>query len=191
MSISKCSVCGHSPIGKIKCPGCGSRRRHRRQWSFFEAWAMKERPQWISGKEKPHVLHVGQERGINSRLNEIADTCLTFGKSTHPRPGVVGDIVCTGFPDNYFHIVWASHVLEHVDDVESAIFEIFRILRHGGCAVLDVPMSFDVKTTRRVPTSNNTHFWIPGHDWFLIYKHAGFIVHNKGATAICLKPGRK
>ena len=43
------------------------------------------------------------------------------------------------FPDNYFHAVILSEILEHIEDDERAMKEIFRVLKPGGIAVMTVP----------------------------------------------------
>ncbi|MQL52258.1 methyltransferase domain-containing protein [Desulfofundulus thermobenzoicus] len=54
------------------------------------------------------------------------------------RPGPVVDVVHDlnvypwPFADNEFDLVYASHVLEHLDDVVRAVEEIHRITKPGG-----------------------------------------------------------
>lgn len=43
------------------------------------------------------------------------------------------------FPDSYFHAVILSEVLEHLDDEETALAELFRVLKPGGVLVITVP----------------------------------------------------
>ena len=44
-------------------------------------------------------------------------------------------------PNNYFDVIYCSHVLEHVDDDRKAINELYRILKHGGWAAIMVPIT--------------------------------------------------
>jgi len=50
------------------------------------------------------------------------------------------DIQNIPYPDNSFDLVFASHVLEYVENDKQAIKEIKRVLRPGGLAFLPVPM---------------------------------------------------
>lgn len=50
-------------------------------------------------------------------------------------------------PNGSYSLVICSHVLEHVDDPDKALSEIFRIIKSGGAAILMVPLFFDVETT--------------------------------------------
>ena len=60
------------------------------------------------------------------------------------------DITDIRFPDESFDVIYASHVLEHVDDDRRAIRELHRVLRTGGWAVLPVPIHG--KETREDPS---------------------------------------
>lgn len=44
------------------------------------------------------------------------------------------------FNDNFFDIVLCSHVLEHVDDIDSAIGEIKRVARKSGIVIINSPI---------------------------------------------------
>ena len=50
------------------------------------------------------------------------------------------DIQKIPYPDHSFDLVFASHVLEYVEEDRQAIAEIKRVLRPGGLAMLPVPM---------------------------------------------------
>ena len=43
--------------------------------------------------------------------------------------------------ENYFDLVICYHVLEHVPDDKKAMSELFRVLKKGGTALLQVPFS--------------------------------------------------
>lgn len=45
----------------------------------------------------------------------------------------------TGFPSNFFDVIVASDVLEHINNEEQAISEWFRVLKKGGKLILSVP----------------------------------------------------
>lgn len=50
------------------------------------------------------------------------------------------DITCIRHRDASFDVIYCSHVLEHVSDDRRAIRELFRVLRSGGWAILNVPV---------------------------------------------------
>ena len=45
------------------------------------------------------------------------------------------------FEDNFFDVVICSHVLEHIVYDRKAMSELFRVLKSGGEAILQVPIS--------------------------------------------------
>lgn len=70
-------------------------------------------------------------------------------------PGV--DVVCDlarGLPfrDSSAGVVFAYHVLEHLDDFVAAVEEIWRVLRPGGLAHIKAPHAASTYTTWKDPT---------------------------------------
>jgi SAM-dependent methyltransferase len=53
---------------------------------------------------------------------------------------VVGDATALPFPDRCFAAVVAFDVLEHVDELERAVSEIYRVLRPGGRLLVHMPV---------------------------------------------------
>jgi len=52
---------------------------------------------------------------------------------------VRADLLALPFPDDYFDVVMASEVLEHIPDDEHAMAEIARVVRPGGRVAVTVP----------------------------------------------------
>ena len=50
------------------------------------------------------------------------------------------DITDIKFENNFFDFIICNHVLEHVKDDKKAMRELFRVLKSGGEAILQVPM---------------------------------------------------
>ena len=46
------------------------------------------------------------------------------------------------FEDQSFDLIICNHVLEHIDDDIKALNEIYRVLKSGGVAILQVPINF-------------------------------------------------
>jgi SAM-dependent methyltransferase len=81
-----------------------------------------------------------------------------------------------GFKSGFFDFVYASHVLEHIENVDQAIREIYRVLNSRGRALLDVPV-YGSNTVKLVERDHDGHLWHPGtDDWFKRYEKAGFDV---------------
>lgn len=80
------------------------------------------------------------------------------------------DIRGLPFPDDVYDLVYASHVLEHVDDDERAILEIKRVLRAGGVAILPVPVISEHTIEYDEPNPYESyHVRAPGRDYFEKY----------------------
>ncbi len=51
----------------------------------------------------------------------------------------VGDVLNSGFENDFFDVVVASDVIEHIDEDEKLIFEVWRILKKGGIFIVFAP----------------------------------------------------
>ena len=67
-----------------------------------------------------------------------------------PNVMVKMDITDIQYPENYFDVIFCSHVLEHVMDDKKALREFLRVLKPTGWAVLQVPIM--AKKTIEDPT---------------------------------------
>ena len=56
--------------------------------------------------------------------------------------------------NNQYDIIICSHILEHVPSPESALSELYRIIKPGGFAIIMVPLFWDVKETVEIPSYN-------------------------------------
>lgn len=95
------------------------------------------------------ILDVGCNTGF--LLESIRDTnssCQCWGVDIDPAVMNVqiqncrfktADIRKLPFDDNYFDIVFALDILEHVQDIQDAIQEIKRVLKPGGVLILSGP----------------------------------------------------
>jgi ubiquinone/menaquinone biosynthesis C-methylase UbiE len=91
--------------------------------------------------------------------------------------------------DNRFDVVFCNHVLEHVDDAMQCMKEIFRVMKPGAWAILQVPQDFNREETYEdksitSPEEREKHFWQKDHvrlfgkDYPEWLKKAGFDVQE-------------
>ncbi len=73
-------------------------------------------------------------------------TILTFDLKS-PLADIKGDIKSMNFENKSFDLIICNHVLEHIDDDIKALNEIFRVLKSGGVAILQVPINFNRNET--------------------------------------------
>lgn len=140
-----CPICQNQvitflPAGKplrplARCPVCNSLERHRLDWIFF-----REKTDLFDQNSKK-MLHVAPEPFFASRLKHIANLDYVTGDLNDPRAMVTMNITNIDFPDNYFDIIYCSHVLEHITNDHKAIQELFRVCKPGGWALLQVPIT--------------------------------------------------
>ena len=77
------------------------------------------------------------------------------------------DLTNLSFPDGSFDLVYASHVLEHINDDQSALREIRRVLSPGGVAILPVPIVAHSTVEYGAPNPFEVyHVRAPGLDYF-------------------------
>lgn len=107
-----------------------------------------------------------------------------------PLADVRMDIQDIPYDEGSFDVVICNHVLEHVDDDIVAMREIFRVLKPGGWAILQVPVDWNRDYTYEdasivTPKEREKHFGqydhvrFHGTDYPNRLRSAGFIVDNE------------
>jgi SAM-dependent methyltransferase len=123
-----------SDVVNFFCPVCECFDRERHLFLYFNALNLW--PTVTSGD----VLHIAPEKKLAELLknnkNYIKGDLLPSDDSI-----IHLDLTNTKFPEKQFDVVIANHVLEHITEDRAALREIFRILKPGGIAVLQVPFS--------------------------------------------------
>lgn len=139
----ECPVCGHTyrkllPYGRIKsrenalCPNCLSLERHRLLWLYIN-----QKTNLFTGKNK--MLHIAPEICFMDRFESIEGLEYITGDIESPLAKVKMDIHKIPFEDNTFDVSMCNHVMEHVTDDIAAMKEIYRVLKPGGWAIIQVP----------------------------------------------------
>jgi SAM-dependent methyltransferase len=148
--LRELEVVGGEHFENDMCPVCFASSRARLVHSYLVAESR------IRGQQGPtRVLHVAPERGIAEWLMQLqavdyiaAD--LAPEQYEYP-PSMKVDVTRIQFPDAQFDLVVCNHVLEHVPDDGVAMREIYRVLKPGGSAILQVPISAKLTTTLEDP----------------------------------------
>jgi len=154
----ECPVCNHSfrkflPYGYTKatsrknalCPRCLSLERHRLMYLY-----LKEKTDFFTRDLK--VLHIAPEQCFYKRFRALENLDYITGDLESPIADVHFDVQAIPFSDETYDVVICNHVLEHVDDDTKAMSEIYRILKPGGFAILQVPQDTDAEKTYEDPT---------------------------------------
>ena len=182
--------CGFGLIEKrTKCPSCQSNTRHR----CFHAYFKKVLPR----DKRLKLLHFAPEKCLTEFFRTYANIEYL---SVDIRKGFAmreEDITALTFGDSAFDVILCSHVLEHVEDDQKALMEMYRVLKPGGLAIIDVPIDISRRDTyedRNIvsPEARTKAFW--GRDHLRLYgkdfpdrlRRAGFKVI---VDSSCLSPG--
>ena len=161
-----------------QCPGCGSLMRHR----AIALWLRDHNEVAVPGAD---VLIVAPG-ALVCWLERVPSVRVTTVDLESPRADVLADVTALPFEDESFDLINCLHVLEHVPDDRRAIRELFRVLRPGRFAVLQVPpdpveatvedTSVMSPTERERRFDQYDHVRLCGPDYGARMAEAGFVV---------------
>jgi SAM-dependent methyltransferase len=182
-AFKKYKVAGGGYKLNVQCPNCYSVDRSRLLYLFF-----KMRTEVY--KKPTRILHISPNKEIAGVLT--GPTIEQVVGSIEPEQysefnPVYLDVQDIKFPDNSFDVVICCHVIEHVDDDDKAMREIYRVLKPGGFAVLQVPLALNLEKTiedrtlktdkeRKIKFGQVDHVRLYGLDYFTKLEKAGFRV---------------
>jgi len=147
-----------------QCPRCGSLERHR-----LQALVLAELSKFYDFSRLA-MLHVAPEPFFRKRFQK------TFRRYTSSDLNMAGvdlraDLRHLPVGNAHYDLVFASHVLEHINEDHEALAEIRRVLRPGGLAILPVPLV--APRTIEYPGPNDHeegHVRAPGPDYYDRYR---------------------
>ena len=186
-----CNCCGgnfrrfrawtyHDGHRALMCPRCGSLGRLRVDWLYLsEHTDLLERPQ--------RLLHVAPEIALQIPLRRIPGLEYLSADYDSKLAMERMDITAIAHPDSSFDAIICNHVLQHVEEDEKAMRELFRVLAPGGWALIQSPVDPSRAQTRETadresqsgPTlasSDDVHLRTYGRDYVERLKRAGFAV---------------
>jgi len=174
------------------CPRCQALERHRLLWLY-----LKERTNIMT--DRLRVLHVAPEHTLQRNLRRLRNLDYLSADMESPTAMIRMDITNIEFEKETFDVVLCCHVLEHVLDDRRAIRELYRVLRPGGWAILQVPIDEKRPVTyedssvvtpqdRRVVFGQTDHVRICGRDYVDRFRASGFMV-TEARYAFELKKG--
>jgi SAM-dependent methyltransferase len=173
-------VIGGGPFDNAECPYCGSFERERHVYLYLrEMTDVFTRP--------VRLLHFAPERRLQRVLAIHPSVDYVSADLCSPLADLHIDITDTRLPADSFDVIVCNHVLEHIPDDRKAMRELFRILRPGGWALLQVPIAASRETTLEDATVSEPadrlrlygqmdHVRIYGKDYSKRLQEAGFDV---------------
>jgi len=139
------------------------------------------------------LLHIAPGGALRAFLSSRANIEYHMGTKHHEgfyytKDISIIDITEINYPDNTFDVILCNHVLEHISDDLKAMRELYRVLKGGGWAILQVPISKSLKQTfedvsvksakeREKVFGQFDHVRIYGQDYPHRLAKAGFDVH--------------
>lgn len=164
----ECPICGHSfehflpggfdfPVLKdldvigagfreeVRCPHCDSNDRERLVYLFLRSRAQL----YTNGGS---IFHVAPEKSLQRFLKKIPRINHISVDINSPHADQVMDIRKIEYPDETFDVVICNHVLEHIPEDDIAMKELFRVLKHQGFAIIQVPIARGIEKTIEDPS---------------------------------------
>jgi SAM-dependent methyltransferase len=115
------------------CPRCRSMERQRLAWLFLE-----RETDFFTGDLR--VLHFAPEFWMRRRFSSMDNIEYVSADLDSPLASLKTDITDIVCGDASFDAIICIHVLEHVEDDGSAMRELYRVVRPGGWALVQVPL---------------------------------------------------
>jgi SAM-dependent methyltransferase len=125
---------------RATCPVCHSMDRERLIYLY-----LRERTALF--REPTRLLHVAPESSLRAKIVKARSIKYVTADISLAAVDVRFDIRDIPFGDDSFDAIICSHVLEHVIEDIQAMRELQRVLKTGGWAIPQVPMSTVLATT--------------------------------------------
>ena len=146
----------------------------------------------LEQNKKIKILHFAPESHLSKLFIDsgfINYTCGDLFEEGYHYPDYVNNIDVLNIPykDDYFDLILCNHVLEHIPKDIEAMMELFRVLKNGGKAILQFPISKTLTETledfsvvdpseREKVFGQWDHVRIYGQDYTKRLESAGFSV---------------
>ncbi|WP_167342543.1 class I SAM-dependent methyltransferase [Nonlabens sp. SY33080] len=124
----------------VLSPSTLSLERHRLLWLYLN--------RELQVFTKPlKLLHFAPEQCFYNRFRNSDNIDYTTTDIESPLADVQADICELPFKDNQYDLILCNHVLEHITNDTKAMQELYRVLKPGGTAVLQIPLDMNRKET--------------------------------------------
>jgi predicted SAM-dependent methyltransferase len=173
----------------VLSPSTLSLERHRLLWLYLQ-----NETDFFTSRTFKKVLHFAPEQAFYKLFRNQKNLKYTTTDLLSPLADVKADICNLPFEDDAYDVIFCNHVLEHIPDDTKAIQELYRVLKPGGMAILQIPQ--DLK--RAVTFTDDTivdqkerakifgqydHVRVYGRDYFDKLRSIGFRVLEEDYTA--------
>jgi SAM-dependent methyltransferase len=152
---------GRAKRKNVLCPGSLSLERHRLLWLY-----LKNKTNFFTA---PHnMLHIAPEQCFYKLFKGMKNLKYTTGDYNSPIADIHFDLHHAPFEDNTYDVIFCNHVLEHVDDADQCMRELYRIMKPGGWGIFQVPLDTTRANTYEDksitdPREREIHYWQKDH----------------------------
>lgn len=171
----------------VLSPSTLSLERHRLLWLY-----LKNETNFFTKNLK--VLHFAPEQAFYNRFKKQKNLNYTTTDLESPLADVKADICNLPFESDLYDVILCNHVLEHIPDDTKAMQELYRVLKPGGMAILQIPQdlsrektfednSITDKKERAKIFGQYDHVRVYGRDYFDKLRTIGFKVDEVDYTA--------
>lgn len=175
-----------NPRENVLSPSTLSLERHRLLWLY-----LKNETGFFNAHKK--MLHFAPEQAFYKRFRKMENLDYTTTDLNSPLADVKADICDLPFENDAFDVIFCNHVLEHIPDDQKAMEELFRILKPGGLAILQIPQDLSRKKTYENDSISDPkerakifgqydHVRVYGRDYFDKLRNVGFEVEEVDYT---------
>lgn len=167
----------------VLCPGDLTLERHRLMWLYLKDFSN------FFTSQKLDVLHIAPEQCFHAKFKAQKNLNYLTGDLVSPIADMHFDLHSIPLEDNRFDVVFCNHVMEHVNDPLQCMQELFRVMKTGGWAIMQVPQDFNRAETYEDASitseeDREKHFWqkdhvrLFGRDYPDYLRKAGFEVEE-------------
>ena len=166
--------CGEmTSLETYSCSSCGASDRER----LYAVWLDREINKGRIGKNA-HFIHFAPEYALSQKI--ISSGYFNYQTADAMMKGVdhIINLMNLPFEDNSFDFFICSHVLEHVENDDLAISELFRITKKGGCGILMAPIIVGLEKTIEDPkivTEEERWRYFGQNDHVRLYAHDNYV----------------
>ena len=118
--------------------------------------------------ENLSVLHMAPEQCFIDSFKKQKNLNYLTADIESPIADLHFDLHKIPLEDNRFDVVFCNHVMEHVENPLQCMKELYRVMKKGGWALMQVPQDFNRDLTYEdasitSPKEREKHFWQKDH----------------------------
>jgi len=146
----------------VLCPGDLTLERHRLMWLY-----LKDHSDFFTNN-KLNVMHIAPEQCFHKRFKQQQNLNYLTGDLVSPIADIHFDLHHIPLEENRFDVIFCNHVLEHVEDANQCMRELFRVMKPGGWGIMQVPQDFEREITFEDPSITSEedrehYYWQKDH----------------------------